>query len=194
MLDIYQLNVISEAAGQIGENVFHYLQQSGSTSTNPGATAESLILSWISHVQNYYIPLLPSDATLIGYKCKRLNNGGGPTAMNPTNVSGTGGGTCSVTVAGACLIWPYTNGTRYFAGRTFIPFGFDGAWANNEPDPSFSSDLNTFITQITTALVVTAINYLLEIYSRKLKTTFQIQGPGISIKPGVQRKRALPIM
>jgi hypothetical protein len=192
--DTYALSILTAAAGQFAENVLHYTKATSATDSDPFTTANSLITQWVSHNEANFLACLPTDAAVSGFKCKRINNGGGPTAVVVQGDNGTGEAETSLTSAGACLIFPYSNGTRFFAGRMFMPFAWDGAYVQNEPDETYKTNVQTFLTGLATALVVTAVNYALTVWSKKHTTNYAIVGKDVSLKVGTQRRRLTPIM
>ena len=192
--DVFQIRVISQAAGQIAENVFNYQALTGTPVTDPATTAESIIGQWQAHCESDFLAVLPNDATLIGYKCKRINNGGGPNAMVPMGSAGMGTGATIDTSTGPCLLFSYSNGVRYFSGRSFVPFLQEGAYLGNEIQAGYQTLVGAFLSDLAIHLAISAINYALVVWSRKHATSFTVQGQDISIKPGTQRRRLVPIM
>lgn len=192
--DTYQLNVLTSASGQFAENVLHYSKATSAPDTDPFTIAKSIITQWQSHAENDFLACIPNDSNLIGFKCKRINNGGGPTAVVPDGANGTFGGSTIITSSAACLLFAYSNGTRFFAGRLFLPFLGDGAYAGNEPQTGYETAVGVFNTVLGTALTVSGVAYSQVIWSRKHVTAYTITGREISLKVGTQRKRLVPIM
>src|SRR4051812_858316 len=86
--DVYQLILQGDIGGEFFENVMNF-ESSVTGSTQPLQMANNLVAGWILAAENDFAACLPNDTLITGYKCKRINNTGGPTYMAPqTPVSG----------------------------------------------------------------------------------------------------------
>jgi hypothetical protein len=126
MLDVFELRIIATVGGEYCENVLH-LQGDNTASISPESDALQLITDWMTSVQSAWMQCLPTDYLLRGYKAKRVNNTGGPSAVTivSPNVAGTRPNPSASTQQSALLTGDYycTGCTppRWRTTRIFLP-------------------------------------------------------------------------
>jgi len=105
--DVYLLAAHYNIGNQPGMNVWHF-RANEDASEQPDYAAEQLILGWKATLETPWLLCLPADVECIGYKARRVNNGGGPTVVKPQAASpGDRTGHFSAGAIGPCLIWGY---------------------------------------------------------------------------------------
>ena len=124
--DIHELTIVASVADQFVENVLHF-QNNVAASTQPGTDSASLIAAFQADVEPTWLACLADDYGLQGYRCKRVNNSGGPSVIVPRSGVPGSFGTNSVTSGqGACIISSYKyipsiGSDKYRTGRIFMP-------------------------------------------------------------------------
>lgn len=191
--DVYQLIALGQTGSEFWEFVQHF--ESGVTSsTDPATDAEFCISSFMDNLQDPFLTCLPSQCSISGYKCKRVNNSGGPSVMHPiTPQLGTRSGNLAVGSVGPCIVSMYNNGARWTAGRLFMPGVIQGDIASNH----FSSGLITAAQNFILALVqqyTAGTTWDFVIWSKKLTLPFSPFSIDLSLKAGIQKRRLLPVI
>lgn len=194
--DIFQLNIHYAIGPQPGMNVFHFAGDPTPTD-NPDVAAQALIAGWIATMNTNWLALLSEHVLVIGYKCKRVNNGGGPGITEPvTATAGTRPGEFSAGAIGPCLIWSYQKlAGGWAAGRTFVPGVPDTDLDLNVFSDSLLVACETFfdlMLNVPTITVPPAFNYEFGIYSPTHNSFSGAEAAGVSGKPGVMNKRMKP--
>jgi len=195
--DVYQLGLYYSIGPQPGMNVLHFAEDT-EESPNPDVNAQGCIAGFITTIQDAWMACLPESVILLGYKARRVNNGGGPGISQPTpEVSGSRGDEFSSSAIGPCNIWSYQKaGGGWAAGRTFFPAVSEGDIEKN----SFSDtliglcqDLHLLMLAVPTFTTVTPpLSFEFVIYSPTHDTISGVEAAGVSGKPGVQNRRMKP--
>lgn len=192
--DIYYLGIFYSIGPQPGMNVVH-MQSPDTASTQPDAAADELIAGWIADIQTDWLLCLSESVKILGYKSRRVNNGGGPTVTVPI----TGGDGSRTPGFGASGIGPvtiigYNTGVRWRTGRIFWP-----ACAEDDiEENAFSGDLLTKLGVMDahftdSPMLTTGIGaWNFGIYSPTHDTFSQAETSGTSFKPGIQNRRMKP--
>lgn len=192
--DIYALEIIYTLAGEQAANVIHLQSSSSTPATDPGGEADQLIGAFIAACETDLQSLIANDGLIAGYTCRRINNGGGNTAVSVSGQPGTWSGastagqTCAVSVLG------YSDGTHHRAGRIFWPVTGQGAILENVIDASIVNGIGTIIGTLMAGLSVAAKTMKLVVYSRKHAVAFQVVFETVSLLLGTIRKRLKPVM
>lgn len=191
--DTYQLVAVGQTGSEYWEFVQHFM--SGLTNgTDPVGDAAACISSWRDSLESLFMACLPAAVTITGYKCKRINNSGGPTAMLPiTPVAGTKGGTLATGCVGPCLVSPFDDTERWSAGKFFLPGVAQADITSNH----FSSGLLTVVQDFIAELVLqhtVGTTWDFVIWSRKLLAPIIPFDVEISLKAGVQKRRLTPVV
>lgn len=149
--DVHQLVIASTAGGQYFENVMHW-QSNTASSVDPETDSQDLITAFNATCQAAMLATQSPDVSLLGYKAKRVNNTGGPTAVNPVSAAtvGTYTGDMSNSRVAAVYTLDYYNSMAakpsWRVGRMFV---------GGVPDPAM--DDNSWVSAfITAALAFTA--------------------------------------
>lgn len=191
--DTYRLVIGGVSGGEFWESVQHF--ESGVTnSTDPLTDASNCVTMWRDNLENSFLDCVPSAVTIVGYKCARVNNGGGPTFMAPVGpLSGARTGTLANSCLGPCLVSPFDNTVRWSAGKWFLP----GVTQTDLTSNHFSSALLALVATFATALANTyteGTTWDFCIYSKKLSAPIIPFDIEISLKAGVQKRRLTPVV
>lgn len=196
-MDIFQLEIASQAAGQFGENVLHFQETAGS-GTDPLADAEALIDGFTAAIETSYLACFATDFELTAYRAKRVSPMGGPAAITPRTASpGTTTGVSYAASIGACLISNYLESTtsKFRTGRIFMPSSPSLYIEGNAIQSAYVTKLNTFGGNLTTTFGTGSYTWQFGIYSRKYNQWYPItDNPQISLRPGQQRRRTKPVI
>jgi len=194
--DTYQLNVIAAVADEYCENILHF-QTSASSSSTPAADALAVITQFRAAIEPLWTACLSTDWQLGGYKCKRINNTGGPTAIAP--VAGVVGGYGTGSVASG--IGPLITATYYDAaavkprwrdGRIFMTGAPAGSCVGNVWQAAMIAAINN-LTAIMIAPLGGALTPQYVVWTKhtglaKIPVSMQL-----SAKVGTQRRRYVPV-
>lgn len=191
--DVYELIILGTCADEFFECVQHY--ESGvSGAPNPVAVASNLIAAWKLGSESAMADLMGDDSAITGYKSKRVNNGGSPTVMLPqTPVAGTIASTSATSATASCIVSSYSQGAKYRTGRMFIP----GLPISELDGNSFSAGhIGNAATFVTTSASIAngGQTFTFGVWARKTSTFFVPAYRALSPKPGIQRRRLLPVM
>lgn len=194
--DILSFQIFSAINTQPGLNVLHFRTVDDGPDPDPDSLAKAIITAWIATMEDLWLATFPATVALIGYKCRRVNNGGGPTVVLPRNENGARTGGMSATGIGPCIIWGYQKSTGgWAAGRTFVPGVSETDIENNRLTDDLLSALDDFITPMlnSPALPMSGTGGAdFVIYSPTHTSASGVETGGVSGKPGVQNKRMKP--
>lgn len=189
--DVHQLVVHGYCAAQYFEMVPHF-QSNVDTAPNPVAASTALINGFVADVEADLLACLAADTEILGYKCKRVNNGGSPEVMTPrTGAAGTVAGTSASSALSLCVILGYPHGGAWHAGKIFLPGIPEGKLAGNVIDSSLVTLVDNFIASLT-SFTDSGYSFTNGIWSRKYSLFNLPIYRNLSIKPGIQRRRLLP--
>jgi hypothetical protein len=193
--DVHQLNIVYSAGDQFAENILHW-KNALTNSANPDMDSADLMSHFQSTMQTGLLACLPNDCSIEGYRCKRINNGGGPTVtVVNSGVVGTRSGATVTSGSGPCLTWPYNAGTRWRTGRTFLPGIAAGDYTDNEPVTGLLTALNALVTLFLAGLGSTTPGpWVFGVWSPKGTLLFPITLGVVSGKVGTQRRRYTPVI
>lgn len=192
--DIYSLQMYYRFGGQPGMNVLH-MESPLTSSTQPDDDARELIEGWIADIQDDWLACLCAGVTLIGYKARRVNNGGGPTVTQPiSGAVGTRTGFFSAGAIGPCIVVGYNTGTRWRSGRIFLPCVSESDIETDVFSAGLLTALDTMCVHLTDSPMFTTADGAWEygIWSSVHETFSEAETAGVSGKPGVQNRRMKP--
>lgn len=125
-MDVYELEIIGETAGEYNECIPAF-QGAAANSTTPLTDAAALIAAFVATWQVNWLACLAQDYSLAGYKCRRVNNTGGPNATTVSPPATTGGvvGTSCPQQTAQLFTGSYFNAggapARWRVGRINLP-------------------------------------------------------------------------
>jgi len=189
--DCYALQLFFAMPKQPAECIIHYRDELLG-SANPQSDANDLLAQWQIANGALFMACVPDSVTLIGIKCKRVNNTGGPNVQVPLNVAGGRAGEMSTTGIAPVLTYPYTNGARWFAGRIFLPGVSEDDIAENVYDPALVVALDAYKDASILGFVGATRTWSPCIWSPTHSTWYGINTVSISGKPGIQNRRMKP--
>jgi hypothetical protein len=191
--DVHQLVIASNVATQFCETVLNF-QTTVTGAAQPGVDSNDLISAWRTHVESLWLACLPNDYEAFGYKCKRVNNTGGPVEMKPiTPVSGTRSSVSSTSAVGPVILTSYLEGTKHRSGRIFMPGVATDDMTENVFDATLVTALLALIAELFTPFAGPLHNWQYGIWSRKHLLFHPPEVMDLSQKPGVQDRRLKPI-
>lgn len=195
--DIYQLAIHYNVGPQRALNVLHFAEDTENT-PNPDVMAHACIAGFVTDLQPNWLACLTESTAIIGYKARRINNGGGPgIAVAAPTLQGTRTGHMSAGAVGPCLVWSYKQlDDDWKAGRTFLP----GVSEADIDDNVFSDDLIEAIQDLFELMLAVpathttspVANFEFGIYSGKFNTFSGCEAATLSGKPGIQNNRLKP--
>jgi hypothetical protein len=199
--DIHELTIVASVADQFVENVLHF-QNNVAASTQPGTDSASLIAAFQADVEPTWLACLADDYGLQGYRCKRVNNSGGPSVIVPRSGVPGSFGTNSVTSGqGACIISSYKyipsiGSDKYRTGRIFMPAIAESAIEENELQPGFITALQA-LCDLLAAELADGLESTYGVYSRQTLSTVPFYVPDViypSSHIATQRRRLRPVL
>ena len=194
--DVFQVNVIGSVAGEYVENVWHFVSSVANSGT-PGADAEAMLNALQTSVQTPYLDCLSDDFELGGYKSKRVNNTGGPTAvLLAAGAPGTGGAPSVVSGEGGLITFGYFSSLsakpRWRTTRIFTPGVYLGAIVGNVLSAPYLARLQVFADALNTGFAAGGATYLYCGYQRASGHPYTVNAPQVSSLIGTQRRRYKP--
>jgi hypothetical protein len=196
--DVFQLNVVGQVGRQTVESILHW-QNTAASGPSPLADADTLVTAWNTTMQPLYLAMVGTDYLLMGYRARRVNNGGGPTFLAYNGSSpGTGPGVTSVTGAGALLTFPYIETgspkRQNNTGKLFVPGSIVGAIIDNVIQATYRAALQAFLTALITGLSGSTLSFSYGTYVRSRTAFYPATEGDISFTVGTQRRRYKPFL
>lgn len=198
--DVFQMSIVYTAGGQYMESVTHFLS-SLTDSTHPQADALSLATAWHSSVESDMLGCWYSDVTLLGYRSKRVNNGGGASAVliAPAGTVGTYGSGPGMPTSRQCALLemdyydnlatlPRWRQGRICMGGVPSPFWADDVWTTDARNA-----YSAFITAFNVTLG-SSPNFRIGIWSRKNSQLWGPTGWELSGRMGYLKRRTKPTL
>jgi len=191
--DVHQLIIAGLSAGEFWETVQHYACDATS-STNPVSDSQSLIDGFRANVESELCNAISENTSIFGYKAKRVNNGGGPTVIEPVvGVAGQEAGDQLPAANCYCLTSRYSQAGKWRAGRWFIPGIPEGLTTGNgytAPAIALIADLVIANSSFTS----TPRDWAFGVWAGATDTFFPPTYVNLSPKIGIQRRRLLPVL
>lgn len=203
--DVHQIIIVGSVAGEFVENILHF-QGSVDGSATPAADSLSLITQFRAMVEPSWLPVVPDDYVVAGYKAKRVNNTGGPTVVAP--VAGVNGEVGAIAIAsgvGPCLIGNYyASGAikpRWKVSRIFIPGVAVGLMSENVFTAPYPVNLAALAAALGAA-IGGAQNWRYGVFHKATVAPAPVTAENFYIpvniqlsgKPGTQRRRYSPTL
>jgi hypothetical protein len=192
--DVYELEIIYNIAGEQAANVIHLQSGSSTPTTTPGQDADQLLADFQSIEEADIQALVAGDCFIAGYRCRRLNNGGGNTAVLVSGVPGTFGGDSTAGQVCALSVLGYNPGGHYRAGRIFWPTTGASAIVDNIIDMTIITAIQNIVSSLVAGISSSSRTYKLVVWSRKHVQAYQVVFDDISLLIGTIRKRLKPVM
>lgn len=194
--DVMQLVLVGVIGNEFAENVL-YFQSDVANAANPVLEAKNCVDAFIANVQNDWMDSLPNDYELHGYKCKRVNNTGGPTYMAPIAAVAGGRPAASLVSSLAPLLvssYVETATMKHRTGRIFMPGIADGDVIENELGGPILGQLNAVGADLLATSSSGGQTFTYGIWSRKYLRFYIPPAINISLLVGTQRRRLHPVL
>jgi len=191
--DVHQLIIAGRSGGEFWETVQHYANDT-TASANPVTDSQSLIDGFINNVQEFVLAAMSASTTIFGYKAKRVNNGGGPTVINPTvETPGEQAGDQLPAANAYCLTTRYSDGTNWRAGKWFLP-GIPEAYTtgNGYTAPAIAAIADIVIAN--SGFTESPRTWAYGTWSATGGVFYPPTYVNLSPKIGIQRRRLLPVL
>ena len=177
MNDVYKFMIAFATAGEFWMNVLHF-QNSQTSSSTPEADAGACVTGFVGSCQAALLSVLSVDTTLLGYKCARINNTGGPSYVQPAPSGTTGGLSTPVdnSRVAALFTLDYYNaeGTppRWRVGKMFLG-GVSGTYmvSNSWTTPAITA-YKAYLATIEAGFGTSPNNFTTCIWSQKYATAY----------------------
>lgn len=196
-IEVYSIVVAGRLGVQPVANVSYYRGETDNA-LNPVEAATALITAWIETFHDLYLDCLPTAYGMTSIKCKRVTTPGGPVVakvMNPGEDVGTRTGDVSTTAEGPVLLMQGNNTARYVSGKWFLPGVSETDVTLNTFSPTLVTAVEAFGTALLAEFPVGDLSdFAYCIFKRVVKTQIVPTLRKISLKPGTQRRRLVPII
>jgi len=191
--DVHQLIAAGFLNGQHFELVQHF-EANVASSADPVIGSNNLISGFQGSVEQPMLDLCSDELTIIGYKAKRVNNGGGPTVMVPQSAVPGNEGSQSLPSAMAYLFTNrYPQAGKWRAGHLFLP----GIPETFSQDNGYTAGAIALAATFLTAILSFSdggIGYTWGTWAGASNTFFPPSYSALSPKIGVQRRRLIPYL
>lgn len=198
--DTYEVSFLGGICGQPVANVLHFTG-AATSDPNPIPACEALLTligdgTGAGSYSKLYLDCLPVNYTLLGTRCRRINNGGGPKVANVfTPAVGTRTGDSDVSGIGPVGLWhgnflagPWRTGKIFFPGVSTLDV------QNNSFTTSLKTAILAFIELWEVPLGAGPLGPFIQvIWSPKNSEPVTILEESISLKVGTQRRRYVPL-
>lgn len=193
--DVLQLQVLGATAGQPVANFFHYKSSVEEAETNPLKESQAFIEAWDTKLRVLYLAMLPDDYVLHGYKCRRVNNTGGPTAAKPVADNGTRGENAIASGTGPLIVGSFYTGTKWKTSRCFVPGVAVGDLVGNAFDAALITAVEAFITEFNESIDVAdpATAWNVGVFHADPEAFHLITEHTVSLLVATQRRRYRPV-
>jgi hypothetical protein len=200
LLDVFQLNIVSDMGGEYAEQVLHLQCAVDGGTIDPLILAGFVVAGWRTSLEASYLACFAADFTLQGYKCKRINPTGGPTYPKVVGTVGTVSGVSQSSALGACLLISYmdTTTSKYRTGRSFMPSCPLDFIEENSLSTTYKGFLDTLTNNMEAPLVLSdGSSWNIGVWSKKRLHFYPSTSDAppnwyYSGKAGVQRRRLRP--
>jgi len=192
--DVHSFNIFYDVGGQPAMNALHFACEL-EASTTPQVDSQELIAAFRDDAEDLWKACIPEGVTILGYKARRINNGGGPTVVLPRGIPGGRTGDFSASSIGPCLIWSYFSGVKWRTGRTFLPAISEDDISLNLIDAGLLTPIDAliaFLIGFTVFSTSHAISWEFGVYQPTTETFSDAAAGVCSGRPGTQRRRMLP--
>jgi len=193
---VYQVVIAGTLAKQSVANVLNFDLSAGDG--DPVAQAQALIAALGGDFMSAYVDCLPVSYVATSMKCKRVSLPGGPTTVEiygSTDWVGTRTGEVSTTSAGPVVLSQGQRGSRYVTAKIFMPGVSETDIGANVFTGALLAKLDIFINVIKNDVILDGdlgiANYI--IYHRATRSPAEASNWKVSLKPGTQRRRLVPI-
>lgn len=197
--DVFEAQIVGACAGEPAECVVHW--ELNSTEGNSPTTATTALANLLASSFNpVWLPCLPDDYILFGYKCRRVNNTGGPTSAKPTAGSPGSRGASSVSSGqGPVIVWNYVDTVampnRWRTGRTFLPGIAEGDLSGNVLLPALVTAVEALIAFMAAGMIeMGGRTWTHVLWSRKNLVAIPPNAGVVSGVIGTQRRRLHPAL
>jgi hypothetical protein len=190
--DVMEVQVFGSLAGEPVLNVLHYQSDSMLADDDIIDGLNDFVTTFQTFFQTPWLGLLPDDYMLIGYKARRVNNGGSPHVSLAVGEPGATGFGCETSAIGPCIVWPFNDGENWLSGKTFVPGVYEGGLNGNVFSEDIIAAVETLIEALFVDLACALAEYVFAVFQRATGLAFPITTGTLSGKPGVQRRRLLP--
>lgn len=138
--DVHVLAVAYAAAGEFMENVMHFQNVATMISATPETDSLALATAFQTTLQSLWLACMTPDVQLLGYRARRVNNTGGPSAVVPatSGLVGTVSGSTIDNTRDAAVLYgdyydsgatkPRWRSTRIFLGGVPSTWMVDNVW------------------------------------------------------------------
>jgi len=193
-MDVALLEILGSVAGQPVANVIA-LQSDEADNANPGQQAKALIDIWLATANVAYLACLPDDYSQHGFRARRVNNTGGPSAALPNADNGTRGDNAIASGTGPCIIGSYFDTLDWKSSRLFIPGVAVGDLVGNVFDAALIAAVNTFKAFLIDPLPADADGHVWTpgVWRRTAGEFSLLVSNSVSLVVGTQRRRYRPV-
>ncbi len=190
--DLYQLVILTTGGGQPMANVLHF-ESNVAMSSTPVTDAQHLVSAWQAGPESHFLDLLSSDVFLVGYKAKRVNNGGGATFASPqASIPGNDTGGFGASATGAILSSPVLLAGKNVTGKIFVPPCASNSMADNDFTTGYRTLLVTMEAQLLGTFGSAPGPWTYVIMHKPTKDFAKPTAINISFKIGNLNRRLLP--
>lgn len=195
--DVIEFTILGSTAGQPVANILHYQSDGADPEDDPIPECKNFIDAWETEMMTEYCAMLPTNFHIHGFKARRVNNTGGPTASKPkTGVDGGRGEDALVSGNGPVIIGNYFSGDKWKTTRLFVPGIAIGDVEGNSFSAGLITAVNAFIDKYKLPVSVVADGKVWSpgSYQRAAPNAFNvIDSYAVSLIVGTQRRRYRPV-
>jgi len=191
--DVHMIIIAGRCNGQFWECVQHF-EANVASAADPVVGSNNLIAGFKTTVEADMLEMLSEDCEVIGYKAKRVNNGGGPTVMVPqAAATGQVGAQSLPSSMGYCFVQRYSQMGKWRTGRMFVP-GIPESFSDGNEYTTTAITLAAAFLTLMLSFSNGGINYTWGTWAGKTNTFFPPAYAALTQKMGVQRRRLLPLI
>jgi len=138
---------------------------------------------------------MAADSSITGYKCRRVNNGGGPVVAVPqTAAPGTVASTSATSATAAMLKMPFQRTGKWYNGKMFIVGLAESMLTGNAITGALPGTVGIFAQALLDGFTETPHTWQFVIWSRTVSLPFIPFNITLNSKVGIQRRRLRPVM
>lgn len=191
--DVHQIIGAGFLNGQHFEIVQHF-EANVAMSADPVLVSNNLISGWKSVVEPELLNMCSNELSMIGYKAKRVNNGGGPTVLLPqAAVPGAVASQALPSAMAYLFTLRYPQAGKWRAGHLFMP-GIPESFSEENGYTATAISLATDFLNAILTFSEGGIGYTWGTWAATAGVFFPPSYAALAPKIGVQRRRLIPAL
>lgn len=192
-VDVYRMEIRTVAGVEPATNVLHF-DNVIEGAQFPLEHAKDLIDIWVDELMDAYLACLSEDSKVTSIRCKRVNNGGGPTASRQFDtLVGTRPGMVGTGGVSAVGLVPVLKGATWRIAKIYFPALSKLDFEDDRVKAALVDAIGEFLTLLVGRQIGPLLNFAYVVWDSVAKESKATDLNQFNVSPtiGVQRRRRL---